>query len=135
MMYIAFHLEKVHMTAEELELRLIHFGVRCTMLCRALPTNKYYDAKHVANQLLRAGTHPGFHYPEARSAESKRDFLHKTKVLLKELREARAELRYIYHMRYVSQRRVEPLMQEASELVAIFIATTKTLSEAKAAAA
>lgn len=116
------------MNADELELRLVKFAVRCTMLCRALPVQEYYDAKHFADQLLRAGTHAGFHYPEARSAESKRDFLHKLKVLLKELREARAELRYVYHMKYVAPHRVSPLIQEASELIAIFIATTKKLT-------
>ncbi|WP_420459479.1 four helix bundle protein [Neolewinella sp.] len=123
------------MNADELEIRLVRFGVRCTMLCRALPVQKYYDAKHVADQLLRAGTHAGFHYPEARSAESRRDFLHKLKVLLKELRESRAELRYIYHMKYVEPSRVEPLLEEASQLIAIFIATTKKLTakEEKAA--
>ncbi|PHK99228.1 four helix bundle protein [Neolewinella marina] len=116
------------MNADDLELRLVKFGVRCTMLCRALPIEEYYDAKHVANQLLRSGTHAGFHYPEARSAESRRDFLHKLKVLLKELREARAELRYVYHMNYVAPHRVTPLLKEASELIAIFMATTKKLS-------
>ncbi len=112
----------------ELAERLLEFSVRCTKLCRALPTKKHYDADHVAKQLLRAATHAGFHYPKARSAESTRDFLHKLKVLLKELREARAELRYIQRMEYVSPDRVDPLIRESSELVAMFTAGTKKLS-------
>ena len=123
------------MNSDELELRLIEFGVRCTMLCRALPVRHYRDAQIVADQLLRSSTHAGFHYPEARSAESRKDFLHKIKVLLKELREARAELRYIYHMEYLERNRIEPLLDEASQLVAIFVATTKKLSKTAASAA
>ncbi|WP_116125955.1 four helix bundle protein [Lewinella sp. IMCC34183] len=123
------------MTPDELEHRLIRFGVRCTLLCRAVPVGRYRDAKLVADQLLRASTHAGFHYPEARSAESTKDFLHKLKVLLKELREARAELRYIYHMEYLPKWKVEPLLKESSELVAIFIASTRKLTERNSAAA
>ena len=116
------------MTANDLEERLIQFGVRCTFLCRELPTAEYFDAKHVAQQLLRASTHAGFHYPEARAAESNRDFSHKIKVLLKELRESQAELKYILHMNYFDERKVLPLIDEASQLVAIFTATVKKLS-------
>ncbi|THH39922.1 four helix bundle protein [Neolewinella litorea] len=113
----------------ELEERLMDFSVRCSKLCRALPTRKYYDADHVAKQLLRAATHAGFHYPEARSAESTKDFLHKLKVMLKELRESRAELKYIQRMEYLAPGRVQPLVQEANELIAMFTAGTKKLSD------
>ena len=45
------------------------------------------DAKHIANQFMRSGTHPGIHYGEARAAESDKDFLHKLKMINKELGE------------------------------------------------
>ena len=115
------------MTANELEDRLITFGVRCTYLCRELYKLEYFDAKHVAGQLIRASTHAGFHYPEARAAESQRDFRQKVKVLLKELRESKAELKYIKAMHYFSNDPIEPLLQESGELVAIFTATLKRL--------
>ncbi|OAV42745.1 four helix bundle protein [Lewinella sp. 4G2] len=113
------------MTANELETRLIDFAVRCTYLCRELHKLGHFDSRHVAGQLLRAGTHAGFHYPEARAAESDRDFIHKIKVLLKELRESQAELRYIQQMQYFPQERTDPLLDEAGQLVAIFMATVK----------
>ncbi len=113
------------MNANQLEDRLIDFGVRVTYLCRGLPTKEFFDAKHVAGQLLRAGTHAGFHYPEARAAESTKDFQHK----LKELRESRAELRYIDKMSYFEKGKVLPLIEESSELIAIFTATTKKIKE------
>jgi four helix bundle protein len=117
------------MNANQLEDRLIDFGVRCTLLCRQLYKLGHFDSKHVAGQLLRAGTHAGFHYPEARAAESTKDFVHKLKVMLKELRESKAELKYIIKMKYFSDEKVIPLKEEASELVAIITATVKRLDE------
>lgn len=113
------------MNAEELENRLIAFGVACSLLTRKLPANQFYDAKNVSAQLIRAATSPGFHYGETRAAESTRDFLHKLKLNLKELREARNELKYITKMPYDCQDEALQLLKEANELVAIFIATTK----------
>lgn len=115
------------MDANALEERLIEFAVRCTYLCRSLHTLKAFDAKHVAGQLLRASTHAGFHYPEARAAESTRDFLHKIKVLLKELRESKAELIYIDRMQYFEKGKLDEVIDEAGQLVAIFTATVKKL--------
>ncbi|NJC25990.1 four helix bundle protein [Neolewinella antarctica] len=116
------------MNANELEERLLQFGVRCTYLCRELHKLNYFDSKHVAGQLLRASTHAGFHYPEARAAESNRDFVHKIKVLLKELRESKAELQYVRYMNYFPDQKTDPLLDEANQLVAIFTATVKKLA-------
>ncbi|MEM9260854.1 MAG: four helix bundle protein, partial [Bacteroidota bacterium] len=99
------------MTPQELEDRLIRYAVRCTLLCRELPTNQYFDAKHVAGQLIRSATHPAFHYPEARAAESTKDLIHKQKVLLKELRESKAQLTYIECMAYFPVGQVTDLLE------------------------
>ena len=117
------------MEARELETRLIEYAVRCSKLCRELYQLEHFDARHVAGQLIRASTHPGFHYPEARAAESTRDFVHKLSVLLKELRESQAELRYVQQMQYFPKLKVEPLLQEAGELVAIFTSTISTVKK------
>ena len=120
------------MTAQQLEDRLLDYSVRCTYLCRKLYHLVHFDARHVAGQLLRAGTHPAFHYPEARAAESTKDFLHKVQVVLKELRESKAELRYVQRMGYVDAPRIDPLITEASELIAIFTATKKKIKQQSA---
>jgi len=106
------------MTANEMEERLLEFGVRCTYLCRELHKLGFFDSKHVAGQLLRAATHAGFHYPEARAAESDRDFAHKLKVMLKELRESQAELKYVKMMNYFAPDKIDPILKESGELVA-----------------
>ena len=67
------------------------------------------------------------HYGEAQGAESKRDFLHKMKVALKELRESHAALRIIQKAGLQTDvALVETVRKECSELVAIFQASVKT---------
>ncbi len=88
---------------------------------------------HVAGQLVRCCTSPAANYAEALGAESRRDFIHKMKLGLKELRESKTWLRYLQRMQLASADEVEPNVQECDELIAIFVASirtaTKNLSE------
>jgi four helix bundle protein len=69
----------------DLQERLIEFAVRALNVVESLPNSRV--GNHVAGQLLRSGTSPAPNYGEAQSAESRKDFIHKMKVALKELRE------------------------------------------------
>ncbi len=69
----------------DLQDRLIEFVVRVMSVVEALPNNRI--GNHVAGQLLRSGTAPAPNHGEAQSAESCKDFVHKMKIALKELRE------------------------------------------------
>jgi four helix bundle protein len=82
---------------------------------------------HVAGQLIRCGTSPVANYAEAQSAESRRDFVHKAKVVLKELRETIVWLE-VTRRRSLSSRPalVAEGLQECGELVAIFRASIAT---------
>jgi four helix bundle protein len=51
---------------------------------------------HLSGQLVRAGTSPALDYGEAQSGESKKDFIHKIKVVLKELRKTFVCSKIIY---------------------------------------
>ena len=73
------------MTPQILEERLIDFAVLIVSVVEALPNSK--AGNHIANQLIRSGTSPAPNYGEAQSAESHKDFIHKLKISLKELRE------------------------------------------------
>ncbi len=73
------------MTPQILEERLIDFAVIIVSVVEALPNSK--AGNHIANQLIRSGTSPAPNYGEAQSAESRKDFIHKMKISLKELRE------------------------------------------------
>ena len=64
---------------------------------------------------------------EAQAAESRRDFVHKMKVGLKELRETLCWLRLAQRVPLLDrQELVEPLVRETDELIRIFVASIKT---------
>lgn len=106
--------------------RLLDFAVRVIKLVNVLP--KTGVGKHIGNQLLRSGTSSGANYEEACGAESRADFVNKLGIALKELKETRYWLRLIHRTEIISPKRVEQLVQECEELIAIFaksIITTK----------
>jgi four helix bundle protein len=118
----------------DLEERLIDFAVRIIKLTEALPTTR--SANHIGSQLLRSGTSPASNYAEAQSAESRSDFVHKIKVALKELRETKVWLRMTGKAGLVTPpSKLDPLLHENDELIAIFVASVKTATKNRTAAA
>jgi four helix bundle protein len=85
----------------------------------------------LGGQLLRSGTSPALNYGEAQSAESREDFIHKMKVCQKELRETLVCLKLIYLRKWFKEYKLSPLLAENRELLAIFVANTKTASSKK----
>ena len=73
------------MNQQELEDRLINFAAVVIDMVDMLPAS--IAGKHLAGQLIRSGTSPALNYGEAGGAESRKDFIHKNKVVLKKLRE------------------------------------------------
>jgi hypothetical protein len=67
----------------DLEDRLIDFAVLIIRITENLFNTK--AGNYIGGQLVRSGTSPALHYGEAQSAESRNDFIHKLKILLKEL--------------------------------------------------
>ena len=76
----------------DLEDRLIDFGVQIIDVSETID-RKRAAGRHLSGQLLRSGTSPGLHYGEAQAAESRKDFIHKMKVILKELNETQRNLK------------------------------------------
>ena len=81
------------MTPDEPCDRLLKFAAHVGKVVDALPETRL--GRHVAGQLVRSGTSPAPNYEEACGAESRADFVHKLKIVLKELRESRCWLRLI----------------------------------------
>jgi len=75
---------------------------------------------------LRSGTSPAAHYAEARGAESTKDFVHKLKICLKELNEARVWLRMIAKSEMLSSAQLSDIIQECEELCRIINASIRT---------
>ncbi len=90
-----------------------------------IPSTK--AANHLTGQLVRSGTSPALNYAEAQSGESNNDFIHKMKIVLKELREPLVCLKIIYQAKlYSSEELTKALLKETDELVAIFVTSVKT---------
>ena len=114
---------------QELEDRLVDFAVSIIEVTELLPSTK--AGNHVAGQLLRSGTSPAPNYGEARGAESKKDFVHKMKIALKELRETLVWLRVVERKPLCVSEMVDKAILECNELISIFVASVKTVDERK----
>ena len=108
----------------DLEDRLIEFGASVAGLIEVLPNSK--AGNYIAGQLIRPGLSPVLNYGEAQSAESRADFIHKLKIILKELRESLISLKVIQRLKLVKSEKVNPVMTEAQQLVAIFVKSIAT---------
>ena len=115
------------MTPQLLEERLINFAVTIVGVVESLPNTK--AGNHIANQLIRSGTSPAPNYGEARSAESRKDFIHKMKISLKELRETMIWLKIIARKQLGLCTGIPEAIGECDELIAIFVSSTRTADE------
>ena len=99
---------------EDLEERLLDFAARVGKVVDALPNTRL--GRHVATQLVRSGTSPAPNYAEACAAESKRDFIHKLGITLKELRESRTWIKLILKSELIPESRMASLLDEIEQL-------------------
>lgn len=105
------------MRPDDLSERLLDLAVRVGKVVDALPDTRL--GKHIAGQLVRSGTSPAPNYEEACAAESRRDFIHKVRIALKELRETRCWIRLIMRSELLSEERMTPIEKESDELCRI----------------
>jgi len=108
----------------DIEERLIGLACSACQIAEALPSRA--AGRHVARQLIRCGTAPAANYGEAQSAESRRDFVHKLKICLKELREVRVWLLLIARLRLIDREQTHAVLTEADELISIIVASIRT---------
>ena len=112
------------MDRQELEDRTMQFALRIIRLCRALPRSR--EGRVLGDQLLRAGTSVGANYRASGRGRSKAEFASKLGTVEEEADETCFWLELIIKAELMPRRRVEPLLQEADELTAIFAASVKT---------
>lgn len=101
----------------DLEDRLIDFAVMALDVAENLPRTQ--TGLHIAGQLSRSGTSPAANYGEVQGAESRKDFIHKLKVSLKELKETRIWLKIIERKNYSKQIPIAPVYEECEGLIRI----------------
>lgn len=108
-----------------LEERLIAFAVSIIHISENLADTK--AGNYLGMQVMRSGTSPALHYGEAQSAESRKDFIHKMKIVLKELRETMNALRIIKRKPLSEMEElVESGIKECNELISIFVKSIET---------
>ncbi len=111
----------------DLEERLLEYSVRIIKIVEYLPNTR--AGNHVAGQLLRSGTSPYPNHGEAQAAESTRDFIHKLRISLKELRETHRWLRLIQNVPLIKKcELLDDILKETEELIKIFVTSIKTAS-------
>jgi len=112
----------------DLEERLLEYSVRIIRVVEQLPKTRV--GNHIAGQLLRSGTSPYPNHGEAQAAESPKDFIHKLKISLKELRETKRWLRLIQRVPLTEPAgELDSILEETEELIRIFVTSIKTAKE------
>jgi four helix bundle protein len=114
------------MTPDQLKARTKQFALRVIKPIAALP--KTIEGRAIANQLVRCGTSVAANYRAACRARSRAEFVAKMGIVLEEADETRLWLELINEAKLLPSKRVEPLLSEASELVAIFVTSRKSAS-------
>ena len=111
----------------DLEERLLDFAANIILLSEQLPKTR--SGNHIAGQILRSGTSPYPNHAEAQAAESRKDFIHKMRVCLKELRETLRWLNLIGKANLLkSPSELPTLRKENDELIRIFMSSIRTAS-------
>jgi four helix bundle protein len=108
----------------QLEERLIAFAVRLIELTAELPTTP--AGRHISLQILRSGTSPAPRYAEARGAESRGDFIHKLRIVHKELNETSVWLRILLGIVAEKKENIVAILAENNELSRIIGASVRT---------
>ena len=72
---------------------------------------------------------PAPNYAEAQSAESRKDFIHKMKIALKELRETLIWLKIVERKPLCEPTKMTDITKQCDELIAIFVKSVKTAEE------
>lgn len=113
------------MKRQDLSTRLIDFAVLIYEI-----TNEFYNKtgnQYYTNQIVRSSSSSALNYGEALSAESKKDFIHKIRIALKELRETHFALQIIQRIKLSkSESLVINAIKENNELISILVKTLQT---------
>ena len=113
----------------ELEKRTKLFALKIIAFAATLPSTR--TAAVIEYQLVKAGTSVGANYREANRAESRNDFIHKIGIVEKESSESRYWLEICDEANLGNGEQRRWLLQEASELLAIFTSSGRTAKAAR----
>ncbi len=111
----------------ELENRLVEFSRNVFLMAQSI--EKDFAAQHLVKQLIRSGTSCALNYGEAQGAPTKKDFINKCSIVLKDLRETSINMKIIDQSGFGKENSLLPLLiDECGQLIGIFTKTIKTAS-------
>jgi four helix bundle protein len=114
---------------KELEERLIRFSISVIELRNNLQHT--FIADRLAEQVQRSSSSAALNYGEAQGAETRKDFVHKVGIVLKELRETHINLRIIASSCLNPNKRgeIDQILNENNQLISIFHKTVMTMKQ------
>lgn len=87
------------------------------------------ECRIIGKQLLRSATSTGANVRESMSGQSKKDYLNKLEIALKECRESQYWLELLIESELVPKSKFQALLDEANEIGRVLTASTKTVKE------
>ncbi len=115
--------------ALELQARTQRFAIAVIKFCERLPKNT--AAQEIAEQLIDSAGATDSNYRATCRARSPDEFISKVGVAAEEADESKGWLELLVRSDYASMEAAGPLIKEADELTAIFVASRKTAQENK----
>ena len=109
-----------------LEDKCMNFSIRIIGLCRFLNEEKH--EYRIADQMFRSGTSIGANIAEAQCAISKKDFIAKLYISLKESNETLYWLRLLQRTQYITNKQYESIYKDCEELKRMLVSITKKMT-------
>ena len=118
------------MNQTEMKRRTKEFAKDIIRLCRKLPTNR--EGRLIGDQIFRSGTSVAANYRSACRGRSKAEFISKLSIVEEEADETLFWLEVINEMKVCNYEKLDALMRENDEILAIVVASIKTAKKNKA---
>ena len=112
------------MNQTEMKRRTKEFAKEIITLCRKLPNNR--EGRLIGDQIFRSGTSVAANYRAACRARSKAEFISKLSIVEEEADETLFWLEVINEMKLFHYEKLDDLMKENDEILAIVVASLKT---------
>jgi four helix bundle protein len=103
------------------------FSVHVVLFCKILIEERREYV--ISKQLMKSGTSIGANVEEAQRAQSKKDFISKMSISLKEAQESHYWLRLIRDTNYATADAIKPLLVEVEELIALLTSIIKSTKQ------
>jgi len=84
----------------------------------------------ITNQIVRSSISVALNYAESGSAESRKDFIHKLRISLKEMRETHMALKIIigsFEIKDIEE--MDFLLKESNEIISILVSSINTATK------